>query len=59
MKLGIGKATRSLEGLEPLDPKLISNDQVGSGACAHTKLSIATRCKVSTGQKMSKKTDFQ
>ena len=56
MKLGIGKATRSLEGLEPLDPKLISNDQVGSGVCAHTKFSNATRCKVSTGQKMSKKT---
>ena len=59
MKLGIGKATRSLEGLKPFDPKLISNDQVGSGACAHTKFSSATRCKVSTGQKMSKKSKMR
>ena len=44
--------------LVPLDPKSISNDQVGSGACAHTKFSSATRCKGSTGQKMSIKTDF-
>ena len=43
----------------PLDPKSISNDQVGSGACAHTKFSSATRSKVSTGQRMSKKIDFQ
>ena len=35
----------------PLDPKPISNDQVGSGPCAHTKFLDATWCKVSTGQK--------
>ena len=42
-----------------MDPKLISYDQVGSGACAHIKFLSGTRRKVSTGQKMSKKTDFQ
>ena len=43
----------------PLDPKLIFNDQVGSVPCAHTKFLSATRCKVNTGQKMSRQTDFQ
>ena len=36
----------------------IFNDQVGSGLSAYTKFSSATRCKVSRGQKMSRKTDF-
>ena len=43
----------------PLDPKLIFNDQVGSGPYAHTKFQSATWCKVSTGQKMSRKSHFQ
>ena len=43
----------------PLHPKPIFNDQVASGPCAHTKFSSATRGKVSRGQKMSRKTDFQ
>ena len=41
------------------NPKSIFNDQVGSGPFAHTKFSSATRSKVSRGQKMSRKTDFQ
>ena len=43
----------------PLDPTSISNDQVGSGPGADTKFLSATRSKVSRGQKMSRKTDFQ
>ena len=39
-----------------LDPKPIYNDQVGSGPCAHTKLSEATWDKICTVQKLSKKT---
>ena len=42
-----------------MDPKPIFNDQVGSGPSADTKFSSATRSKVSRGQKMSRKTDFQ
>ena len=42
----------------PLDQKSVFNDQVGSGPCAHTKFSSATRSKVSRGQKMSRKPDF-
>ena len=41
----------------PLDPKPIFNDQVGSGPCAYTK--SASRCKVSRGQIMSRKSDLQ
>ena len=41
------------------NPKLNSNDQVGSRPCVHAKFSSATRCKVSAGQKTSRKTDFQ
>ena len=39
--------------------KPIFNNQIGSGPCAHTKFLSATRCKVSKGPKMSRKTDFQ
>ena len=39
--------------------KPIFNDQVGPGPCAHTKFSSATKSKVSRGQKMFRKTDFQ
>ena len=44
-----------------LDSNPILNDQVGSGPGPgpHTKFSGATRCKISTGQKMLRKTDFQ
>ena len=43
----------------PLDPNLISKDQVGSGACPHIKIWGASRSMGGTGQKMSRKTDFQ
>ena len=42
-----------------LDPNLISNDQVGSGLCPHIKISGASRSMGGTGQKMSRKIDFQ
>ena len=41
-----------------MDPKPIFKDQVGSGPCAHTKFSSATRGKVSRGQKSPEKLTF-
>ena len=42
-----------------MHPKLIHNDQVGSGPGPDEKNSGASRSMVSTEQKMSRKTDFQ
>ena len=42
-----------------MDPNSISNDQVESGTGPDEIISGASRSTVSTGQKMSRKTDFQ
>ena len=41
-----------------LDPKPISNDQVGSGPCPHSKFLEASRGKISIGQKCQGKVTF-